>query len=285
MKKVYKNDGTIPAEEILCTTYQMRNFYRQFGDGFISKLDVMNYIQHLKACSFMKKGDIVLDVCCGRGLVLPFIRFFKKNIKKYIGVDIEEKNLESRLKDVRNNKPIDIKTFYPFEVEFVISNVKEMSLFIKEKIDFIIYTSAIEHMQKKDGELSLRECSRLIKEGGILFLSCPNTPETQDGFDVRYKAHVYEWKLSELREELHKNNFIIQKEIGLVGDSKDFELKLRTVVNSELRTFFLQLKEYLPSEFFLSTFFIPYPEISSEVLIIAQKQKGTQYENLFCGDI
>ena len=38
-----------------CTTYQMRNFYMQFRDGFFTNLDVMNYIQHLAAAHMAKK--------------------------------------------------------------------------------------------------------------------------------------------------------------------------------------------------------------------------------------
>jgi len=103
-KKVYKNDGSIPPEDILCTTYQMRNFYHQLKDGFFSNLDIMNYIQHLKAVRMMKKNQIVLDVCCGRGLLLPLMRYNAKEVKKYIGVDIEEKNLESKRKNICNGK-------------------------------------------------------------------------------------------------------------------------------------------------------------------------------------
>jgi len=75
----------------------------------------------------MKKNDVVLDVCCGRSLLLPMMRYYAKEIKKYIGVDIEEKNLEAKKKNICNNKPIDPKTYYPFETEWVITNVAEMT--------------------------------------------------------------------------------------------------------------------------------------------------------------
>ena len=78
---------------IYATTYQMRNFYQQMADGFFSSLDIMNYIQHQFCVNMMKKGDVVLDVCCGRGLLLPMIRWYKK-IREYWGVDIHEKNIK-----------------------------------------------------------------------------------------------------------------------------------------------------------------------------------------------
>ena len=46
---VYRVEDGMDREKILCTTYQMRNFYMQFRDGFFTNLDVMNYIQHLAA--------------------------------------------------------------------------------------------------------------------------------------------------------------------------------------------------------------------------------------------
>ena len=42
---VYRVEDGMDREKILCTTYQMRNFYMQFRDGFFTNLDVMNYIQ------------------------------------------------------------------------------------------------------------------------------------------------------------------------------------------------------------------------------------------------
>ena len=196
---VYKNDGSIPVQDILCTTYQMRNFYMQMRDGFFTNLDVMNYIQHFKAVQMMNKDDVVLDVCCGRGLLLPMMRYYAKNIKEYIGVDIEPKNIQSKYKNICNNKKINPDTHYPFKTKWVISNVADMSKKIKTKVSFIVYTSSIEHMHKDHGEQSLAECAKLLQKGGKMLISCPNTPEGQDGYDTRYKAHVYEWKLKELK--------------------------------------------------------------------------------------
>ena len=57
---VYRVEDGMDREKILCTTYQMRNFYMQFRDGFFTNLDVMNYIQHLAAAHMAKKGMNVL---------------------------------------------------------------------------------------------------------------------------------------------------------------------------------------------------------------------------------
>ena len=60
---VYRVEDGMDRGKILCTTYQMRNFYMQFRDGFFTNLDVMNYIQHLAAAHMAKKG-IQFEVPC-----------------------------------------------------------------------------------------------------------------------------------------------------------------------------------------------------------------------------
>lgn len=274
--KVYKNTGEIPAENILCTTYQMRNFYHQLRDGFFSDLDIMNYIQHHKAVLMMKKNSIVLDVCCGRGLLLPLLRYYKKEIQEYIGVDIEEKNIESKYKNICTGKEINPETFYPFKTTWKIGNVSDIFTILKDyskKIDFIVYTSAIEHMNKSDGAHSLEGIRKLIKPDGIFFLSCPNTPEDQSGFDVRYKAHVYEWKSSELKKELEKNNFTILKEIGLTGDIKKYKT-IKTKMNKETLAFIENIEEYIPTPWLKPFLFVNTPDLSSEILFICTPKKG-----------
>jgi ubiquinone/menaquinone biosynthesis C-methylase UbiE len=268
---VLKNNGTVPVENILCTTYQMRNFYLQFRDGFFTNLDVMNYIQHLTAVRLMRSQTTVLDVCCGRSLLLPLMRYHAKNVRQYIGVDIEAKNIVKE-KDIRTGKPIDPNTWYPFKVTWIESNVSKMSQKIEEKsIDMAIYTSAIEHMHKDDGKKSLNECAKLLKPQGKLFLSCPNTPKDQNGFDVRYAAHVYEWKLSELTTVLKKYGLVVREKYGLVGNIREFKKKIYSKFPKLLRDHYDVFLSYLPREFVTAMIFLPYPEIASEVLLICEK--------------
>jgi SAM-dependent methyltransferase len=212
---VHKVGDSMDRQEILCTTYQMRNFYRQLGDGFFANLDVMNCTQHLRAVQMMKPGWRILDVCCGRGLLLPLIRWYRKDIGEYVGVDICEANVrEAQTRTAY--KQIDHGSYYEFPHHWVICNVAEMSQHLPtDYFDFAVYTSCIEHMHPDAGRQSIHECAKVMKEGAVLFLSCPNTPEDKDGYDTRYKAHVYEWKLSELRTALACAGFVVEREYGL----------------------------------------------------------------------
>lgn len=142
-------------EKILCTTYQMRNFYMQFRDGFFTNLDVMNYIQHLAAAHMAKKGMNVLDVCCGRSLMLPLLRYYAKDIASYTGVDISKANIKEAMRGAtaKNLEPKDLTSYYPFRVGWKLGNVAEMSKVIPAGFaDFVIYTSAIEHERYRESD-------------------------------------------------------------------------------------------------------------------------------------
>jgi ubiquinone/menaquinone biosynthesis C-methylase UbiE len=257
--------------EILCTTYQMRSFYRQLGDGFFTNLDVMNYIQHLKAVEMMKPGWKVLDVCCGRGLLLPLIRWYRRDIGEYVGVDICEANVrEAQTRTAY--KQIDHETYYEFPHRWVICNVAEMGQHLPaHHFDLAVYTSSIEHMHKDAGEQSLRECANVMKDGATLFLSCPNTAEGQDGDKCRYgKAHLHEWKLSELRTALAAAGFAIEREYGLVI-GKRLLLNAVKALGPQVRLVLEPVIEYLPNEFLTAVLAAPFPTISKEVLLIARK--------------
>lgn len=270
---VEKNDGERDPDEILATTYQMRNFYKQFKDGWIDHLEVMNYIQHVAAAEMAPKGGRVLDVCCGRSLMLPLLRYRAKDIEEYIGVEIEEGNLTPLDERVTDGKPIDEvrntpdipEEYYPFGVDYIIDDAAEMDAYLEpDSIDFAIYTSSIEHMHKEHGGRSLDALSEVMAPGAKLFLSCPNTPPDQDGYDVQYQAHVYEWKLRELREALRERGFHITEEYGLTGKLSD--LPDDPIIDS--------IREYVPSDFAKPILFAPYPERASEVLLVARLQEA-----------
>ena len=274
-KLVQKITEDIDPATVYATTYQMRNFYAQFKDGFFSNLDVMNYIQHHKAVKMMKKGDRVLDVCCGRGLLLPLIRYYAKDIKEYVGVDIFPANINAQ-KRISGVKPIDNSNeYYPFKHTMLISSCEDMDKQLEgNSFDLIVYTSAIEHMQKEVGVNSLKNCFNLIKKGtGILFLSCPNTMDKKDPYDCQYDAHLYEWSLEELTIELKKLGFRIDNQFGLVVKKRKLMNFIQENPESEAAFLYKAFKDYLPNEWLSPLVSINNPELADEVLLICSRPK------------
>jgi len=264
-------EGENPSDAY-CTTYQMRNFYSQFKDGFISNLDVMNYIQHFKAALIAKKDMTIVDVCCGRSLMLPLLRYYAKDIKNYIGVDISETNIKEAKKGASNKglKEEDLKDYYPFDVDWILTSCSEMAEHIEhESADLIIYTSAIEHMHKDIGYQSLKECHKIMNYNSIMFLSCPNTPG--NGYDTQYAAHIYEWGYDELKEALDEIGFEIIQEVGLVMGAKEMN-EFYATLSTEIQEFYKKLKAYIPTQFLTAIMGVPYPKASKEILFFVRKK-------------
>lgn len=269
MLKIEEGDN---PQDAYCTTYQMRNFYTQFKDGFISNLDVMNYIQHFKAGLMAKKDMTVVDVCCGRSLMLPLLRYYAKDIKNYIGVDISETNIKEAKKGASNRglKEEDLKTYYPFDVNWILTSCSEMAEHIEHKsADLVIYTSAIEHMHKDIGYQSLKECHKIMNDNSIMFLSCPNTPG--NGYDTQYAAHIYEWGYDELKEALDEIGFEIIQEVGLVMGAKEMN-EFYATQSTEIQEFYKKLKAYIPTQFLTAIMGVPYPKASKEILFFVRKK-------------
>lgn len=268
---VYRVEDGMNRENILCTTYQMRNFYDQFRDGYFTNLDVMNYIQHYAAAQMAKKGANVVDVCCGRSLMLPLLRYYAKDIGSYTGVDICESNIKEAMRGAvkKNLTPKEIPGYYPFRVAWKMCNVAQMTKVIPEAFaDFVIYTSAIEHMHKDDGYSSLAECHKIMKKGAKMFLSCPNTPG--NGYDTQYRAHVYEWGYDELKTALYQLGFTIRQEVGLVMGAREMN-EHYAQQSPEIQAFYNTMKAYVPTAWLTAMMSIPFPKASKEVLFICEK--------------
>ena len=273
-KIVHKIEEGMNPQDVLCTTYQMRNFYMQFRDGFFSNLDVMNYIQHHAVALMAKKGMNVVDVCCGRSLVLPLLRYYAKDINSYTGVDICETNIREakRGASAKVLKEEDLEEYYPFKTDWILSNVAEMSNHIEKGFaDLVIYTSALEHMHKDVGTQSLIECYKIMNKDSVMFLSCPNTPG--NGYETQYAAHVYEWGYDELKEKLDELGFEIINEVGLVMKVKKMkEFFSSDKVSKDMKDFYNKMSLYMPSAWLSSIVSIPYPKESDEILFVVKKK-------------
>jgi len=212
--------------------------------------------------------------------MLPLLRYYCKDIKSYTGVDINDSNSKYLTKRVTNGKAIDAD-YYPFDVSFVRSNVADMSMYIDPHFDVVLYMSSIEHMHKDVGIQSLLECRKLISDDGIIFLTCPNTPEDQDGYDTQYAAHVYEWKTSELREELCNAGFDVVDMWGILANKRD----IMGGLDGDLLEFVERLSEHVPRNWLLPVLSAAFTDVCKEVAVEAVPSRHTCTEEVvFTGD-
>ncbi len=237
--RVEKDDD---RREIYATTYQMRNPFHQFADGVATELDVFNYFSLSRAADLCPKAGRVLDLCCGRGLLIPFLRYRNRQPSAYVGVDLQPKNAiwkegrdpRRRGKEMMHDNWLFPRIFIEGSVGAgltgrVLEGIKDEEAFQKKgfAFDLIVFTSSIEHMQPEAQREALIEASRLINLKGRMYLTCPITPEDRDGYDCQYAAHIYEPKETELKLWLAAAGWEIESEIGLVTKIKHLKNTLR----------------------------------------------------------
>ena len=275
---VFKIEPGMDRREVYATTYQMRNFFKQLRDAMPEQLDVFNYIQHHQITRWCRKNARVLDVCCGRGLMLPLLRYHAKTINRYVGVDLEPSNASFTSRRVTDGKllselspPTDVDGYYPFGVHYVQSDAAHMADPLRAgghpPFDVVIYTSALEHMNRPVGQATLEQCREVVRDpGGVMVLTTPVTPPGHDGYDCQYAAHVYEWSHDELTEGLAAAGWKIHAEWGLHTTLTELReasepLGLRPLID--------RLAQYVPTPWLTSVLAPAFPSVAHELAIMA----------------
>jgi len=273
-KKVVKRvESGMDRREIAATTYQMRNPFTQFRDGVAGELDSMCYFEHAFAADLCPKGGRVLDVCCGRGLLIPFLRYRGNAPSLYVGVDLKPTNAvwKDGIDPRKPGQPK--KKGWGFKTVFVESNVASMAEPVREaagnkRFDLVVYTSSIEHMQPRDQRASLEQAAELTKRGGVLYLTCPVTEEGESGYDAQYAAHVYEPKISELERWLDEAGWDVEKQIGLLTKVGAFRKRL----TGESLQVAECIHESMPREQALVTIPMLFPDCATEMALVCTRR-------------
>jgi SAM-dependent methyltransferase len=283
-KIVLKITDDIDPRDVHCTTYQMRDVWAQLSTAMVGSLDLMSLHMHHSATLLAKKGDKILDVCCGRGMILPLLRRLRPQILSYTGVDIHPPNFEEAKrrsagmslegKKFAINSGGSGEPFYPFIVDFVHADVSDMVDTLEHQrlspFDLVLYTASIEHMQKEAGIRSIVECFRVCRPGATFFLTTPNTEDKDDEYETQYAAHLYEWGRDEILGVCENAGFELVAEHGLLAKVRGYEEALAEHY-PEYVDVFNAFKEYLPSAWLYSIFPIITPKIADEIALIMRR--------------
>lgn len=130
--------------------YEDNDYYEIFSVSEDAENKVGNYLRDI--C----KDKIVLDAGCGTG---KFLNILEDNSKKYIGIDLSEKQLEKA-----KNKSKKITS------EFICSNLNNINL-ESDKVDLIISSwvlGTITDIEERNS--CLKELKRLLKPDGTIIL-------------------------------------------------------------------------------------------------------------------
>jgi SAM-dependent methyltransferase len=121
---------------------------------FADKIGVWLSNRRIIKLARAEKPEVVADIGCG--FEARLIGVLPQTLKQYIAVDV---SLSSTLSD-----DVRIKSIEGLLPE-ALNGISTGS------VDLVILNSVIEHLD--DPELAIRECLRIIKPGGVIFLNVP----------------------------------------------------------------------------------------------------------------
>ena len=144
MKKKFLYDGNIKA-----------GYYDKI---FLKKRGIQSAWHNIKFNYFKKRikaKEIHLDIGCGPGTFVNILN------KKSIGIDISNNQIIYAKNKFKNKK-------------FKFKQFKKKIPLKKNSIDTISLIELIEHLNNKDLIFLMKECKRVLKKNGIIYLSTPN---------------------------------------------------------------------------------------------------------------
>ncbi|MFH1187353.1 MAG: methyltransferase domain-containing protein [bacterium] len=181
--------------------------YDKTADVHVKKICGLRPMKPFKNfISRLKKDSLVLDLGCGPGLDAEM---FAREGFGVIGVDFSEKMIGLAKGRVDS-------------AEFKVMNVKKLD-FEDESFDAVWANAILLHIFKKDISLVLNEVFRVLKKGGVLYVSVKEGDEEILKPDARYGGVKKFWSFfqkDEIEGELKKAGFkILESYIEKLEDS------------------------------------------------------------------
>ena len=131
-------------------------------------------VRYMLAKDYITNKD-VLDIACGTGYGTYYL---SKYCNRIVGLDISEEAVRSAKKKYKN------KNLLFFKKDAISTGFDDKSF------DVVVSFETIEHIENQDA--FLREIKRVLKEDGILIMSCPNIEFSKKN-NLHNKFHFREY--------------------------------------------------------------------------------------------
>jgi ubiquinone/menaquinone biosynthesis C-methylase UbiE len=185
----------------------------QFEAGKLSPYWGEHVSRYIFALQFVENKD-VLDVACGTGYGLPFLR---GKASRVVGVDASEEAL------------LEAKNVCDDKTSVLLADALRLP-FPDKTFDVVTSFETIEHLHER--QEFLREIKRVLKINGLLVLSTPNANYTKP---VNGKPtnpfHVFEYTPEELEMEL-RSHFLIE---SFLGQKLSNKIKISPFYSDQIR--------------------------------------------------
>lgn len=177
--------------------------FNEFAGEYTQRfMNIESYIPHVdKFCSMVNSiHPSLLELACGPG---NFTGYLKEKLpeSRILALDLAPKMIEIAKQQVK-------------DVDFRIMDVRDISL-IKDVFDGIMCSFCLPFLSKADTTRLISDCSNLMKEGGVIYISTMEGDESMAGFEPTSfsgKAEIYfnYHRQSDIEDDLKKNRFVIK---------------------------------------------------------------------------
>ena len=169
--------------------YEDNDFYEIFSIAEDAENKVSEYLKNVS------NDKVVLDAGCGTG---KFLNILEENSKKYIGIDLSEKQLErAKIKSKKNNS------------EFICSNLSNINL-ESNSVDLIVSSWVLGTITDLDERNKcLNELKRILKTNGMIILIENDSNSEFEELRGRTKDN----RTKDYNNWILSNNFSIEKRI------------------------------------------------------------------------
>lgn len=149
--------------------------------------------RYLFSLKFIKDKS-VLDTACGLGWGSYLISDYPRDLTS---IDIDDKSLNFAIKHWESNK-----------IKFKKRSILELSK-LNKTFDVVLSYEVIEHLNYYDGEIYIKEVSKVLNSKGIFILSSyfPDAEKDARISEKRNKFHPHIYTKNEMKFILEKNKF------------------------------------------------------------------------------
>lgn len=222
------------------------------GERFIPGIEdqklTIEHMQRYKSIIKLVKGKKVIDIACGEGYGTAMLAEVASEI---MGVDIDVDTIGRAQKKYKREN-----------LRYQVGSVEKIPA-VDMSVDVIVSFETIEHVAEELQQAFLKECTRVLKTGGMLIMSTPNKEIYSDQYNYVNEYHVHEFYHDEYLQflkqefkfvELYNQAFQV---VSLLNDCGNKEKKLYYFTDGKYET---QGKYYIA---IASNEPIAQPEISS----------------------
>lgn len=206
--------------------------YRQIYDQFISRFydiglkigltpfgeKILRFSVYNTISPYIKRGDRILDLCCGTGTLTVLLAELFYDDCTIIGVDLSSGQIAQAQK----------KDIYP-NLKFIVMDANNLQ-FNNESFDKIIISAALHEMDKKQRLNVLSEVHRVLKKSGQ-FLIFEHHEPSKPIYRILYNYYLG------IIEKMTSYSFEMQRNIFLELKKARFKIISQTPIEKFLRFF------------------------------------------------